>query len=116
MDFIILLIVVPAAIFLGIQAMVWKLFGKMRPYFAGSVCFLIGVAPMALVGILFGINPIVPEWGIIVIGPTYIGVLLGIAFLLFGVARGLLHSPANFGELARSTKEIAKAVYKGQAR
>jgi hypothetical protein len=115
-DFIILLIVVPAAIFFGIQAMVWKLFGEMRPYFAGFVCFLIGVAPMVLIGILFGINPIVPEWGIIVVGPTYVGVLLGIAFLLFGVARGLCHSPASFGELARSTKEITKAVYKGQAR
>ncbi len=111
-----LFIVVPAAIFFGIQAMVWKLLGKMRPYFAGFVCFLIGLAPIALVGFLFGINPIAPEWGIVVIGPTYIGVLLGIAFLLFGVARGLLHSPASFGELARSTKEIAKAVYKGQAR
>ncbi len=109
-------IVVPAAIFFGIQAMVWKLLVKMRPYFAGFVCFLIGVAPMALIGILFGINPIVPEWGIIVIGPTYVGVLLGIAFLLFGVARGLSHSPASFGQLARSSKELAKAVYKGQAR
>lgn len=88
---------------LAIWALValWKKLGGEHPFGTALSGLAIGVAPLLMVCLAFGINPLEPYFGILLIGPTFGAVLTGMLFFLFAVFKGLLRSRSTIAGLYR---------------
>ncbi len=88
---------------LAIWALValWRKLGGEHPFVTALLGLAIGSAPLLLVCLAFGINPLEPYFGILLIGPTFGAALAGMFFLLFAVVKGLLRSRSTIAGLYR---------------
>lgn len=88
---------------LAIWALValWKKLGGEHPFVTALLGLAIGVAPLLLVCLAFGINPLEPYFGILLIGPTFGAALAGFLFFLCALAKGLLRTRSTMAGLYR---------------
>jgi uncharacterized membrane protein len=89
LGFLMVLGVLPTAIAAGILVAIWRKLGRVKPFRAGAICFVLGVIPILFVMIFFKTGPFPESFNILVLLPTYGPAMLGILLLALGLARGL---------------------------